>query len=53
MSEILDVVLNNPYAVLFGGLILLIMGGEALVRNSSGLALKANVSPLIVWLTLS
>jgi len=52
MSEILDVVLNNPYAVLFGGLILLIMGGEALVRNSSGLALKAKVSPLIVGLTV-
>lgn len=52
MSDILDGVLNNPYAVLFGGLILLIMGGESLVRNSSGLALKSKISPLIVGLTV-
>lgn len=34
------------------GLILLIVGGEILVRNSSALAIKASVPPLIVGLTI-
>ena len=34
------------------GLILLIAGGEVLVRNSSALAIKASVPPLIVGLTV-
>ena len=31
-----------------GGLVVLILGGELLVRNASALALKANVPPLLV-----
>ena len=34
------------------GLILLVVGGEVLVRHSSGLALKSNLPPLIVGLTV-
>lgn len=35
-----------------GGLVVLILGGELLVRNASALALKANVPPLLVGLTI-
>lgn len=34
------------------GLVLLVVGGEVLVRNSSALAIKASVPPLIVGLTI-
>lgn len=37
---------------LIGGLILLIAGGEILVRGSVGLAKRFNVSPLIIGLTI-
>ncbi len=37
---------------LVGGLIVLVAGGELLVQNASALALKANVSPLVVGLTI-
>ncbi len=37
---------------LVGGLILLVAGGEILVRGSVGLAKKFNVSPLIIGLTI-
>ena len=37
---------------LIGGLVVLVAGGELLVRNASALALKAKVSPLVVGLTI-
>ena len=37
---------------LIGGLVILVAGGELLVQNASALALKANVSPLVVGLTI-
>lgn len=37
---------------LIGGLIVLVLGGELLVQNASGLALKAKVPPLVVGLTI-
>ena len=37
---------------LVGGLVILVAGGELLVQNASALALKANVSPLVVGLTI-
>jgi cation:H+ antiporter len=52
MIEIWGGILNNPYVLLIGGLALLTLGGETLVRNATGLALKANISPLIVGLTV-
>lgn len=39
-----------PY--LIGGLALLILSGEVLVRNAAGIALKASIPPLIVGLTV-
>jgi len=39
-----------PY--LFGGLALLVLSGEVLVRNAAGMALKASIPPLIVGLTV-
>jgi cation:H+ antiporter len=35
-----------------GGLALLLLGGEALVRGASGVALRANVSPAVIGLTV-
>ena len=52
MIEIWGGILNNPYVLLLGGLVLLALGGETLVRNATGLALKSNISPLIVGLTV-
>lgn len=37
---------------LIGGLVVLIAGGELLVQNASALALKANIPPLVVGLTV-
>ena len=37
---------------LIGGLVVLIAGGEMLVQNASALALKANIPPLVVGLTV-
>lgn len=34
------------------GLIVLVVGGEALVRSAAGIALKSNIPPLIVGLTI-
>ncbi len=34
------------------GLVVLVIGGEALVRSSAGIALKSNIPPLIVGLTI-
>ncbi len=44
----------NPETLLFliGGIILLFVGAEALVRGSSSLALKLGISPLVVGLTI-
>jgi cation:H+ antiporter len=39
-------------AALFGGLVLLVLGGDWLVRGSSRLAAKAGLSPLVIGLTL-
>ena len=52
MIELWEGILNNPYVLLLGGVVLLALGGETLVRNATGLALKANISPLIVGLTV-
>jgi cation:H+ antiporter len=52
MIELWGGLLNNPYVLLIGGLALLALGGETLVRNATGLALKSNISPLIVGLTV-
>lgn len=52
MIELLGGILINPYVLLIGGLVLLALGGETLVRNATGLALKSNISPLIVGLTI-
>jgi cation:H+ antiporter len=38
--------------LLIVGLIVLIVGGEALVRSAAGIALKAKLSPLVVGLTI-
>ncbi len=38
--------------ILLFGLIILIMGGEFLVRGSTSIALKAKISPLVVGLTI-
>lgn len=38
--------------LLIAGLALLIVGGEVLVRSSAGVALKSNIPPLIVGLTI-
>jgi len=52
MSAFFDVIVNSPYALLLFGLVLLVLGGETLVRNSSGLAIKAKIPALIVGLTI-
>ena len=52
MIELWGGLLNNPYVLLIGGLALLALGGETLVRNATGLALKSNISPFIVGLTV-
>jgi cation:H+ antiporter len=52
MIELWGGILNNPYVLLLGGLVLLALGGETLVRNATGLALKSNISPFIVGLTV-
>jgi cation:H+ antiporter len=38
--------------MLVAGLVLLVLGAEALVRGASGLALSAGISPLVVGLTI-
>ncbi len=38
--------------ILFGGLIVLILGGDFLIKGSSSFALKMNLSPLVVGLTI-
>lgn len=38
--------------LLIGGLIVLILGGEFLVRGAVGLALKFNISPLVIGMTV-
>ena len=35
-----------------GGLVILVVGGELLVQGASALALKANIPPLLVGLTV-
>ena len=35
-----------------GGLVILVLGGEFLVQGASALALKANIPPLLVGLTV-
>ena len=52
MIEFLSSAIDNHYAILLGGLLLLTLGGEVLVQHASGLALKYNISPLIVGLTV-
>jgi len=52
MSAYFDAIVNSPYALLLFGLSLLVLGGETLVRNSSGLAIKAKIPALIVGLTI-
>ena len=52
MIEFLESAVSNHYAILLGGLLLLTLGGEVLVQHASGLALKSNISPLIVGLTV-
>ncbi len=42
----------SQIAILIVGLIILILGGELLVRGSSSIALKAKISPLVVGLTI-
>ncbi|MCA6078156.1 calcium/sodium antiporter [Fulvivirga sedimenti] len=42
----------SQVAILIAGLIILILGGELLVRGSSSIALKAKISPLVVGLTI-
>ena len=42
----------SQVAILIVGLIILIVGGELLVRGSSSIALKAKISPLVVGLTI-
>jgi cation:H+ antiporter len=45
-------VLENPVVLIVLGLVLLIGGGQALVRGASGLALSLRISPLVVGLTV-
>ena len=40
------------YALLIGGLIILIIAGEALVRGAVGIALKFNIPTLVIGLTI-
>ena len=40
------------FLLLLGGLALLVAAGEVLVRGAAGLALKANISPMMVGLTV-
>lgn len=40
------------YIALFSGLLLLFLGGEALIRGASSLAKKIGVSPLVIGLTV-
>ncbi len=40
------------YLMVFGGLVLLFVGGEALVRGSVSIARKMNISELVIGLTL-
>ena len=38
--------------ILFAGLVVLVLGGDFLIKGSSSLALKMNLSPLVVGLTI-
>lgn len=40
------------YLLLFAGFLVLILGGEALVRGAVSLAVKLNVSPLVIGMTI-
>lgn len=40
------------FVLLIGGLAVLVLGGEILVRNAAGLAIKAHIPPVIVGLTI-
>jgi cation:H+ antiporter len=40
------------FLILFGGLIILTLGGDLLVRGGSGLAARLGVSPLVIGLTV-
>ena len=42
----------NTAALILGGLVLLVLGGEVLVRGASSLALSIGLSPLVVGLTV-
>lgn len=42
----------NHILILIAGLVILITGGELLVRGSTSIALKAKISPLVVGLTI-
>lgn len=44
--------MTNDILILLGGLVLLIAGGEFLVRGASSLAIKFHISPLVVGLTI-
>lgn len=44
--------LFTPFMLLAGGLVLLVAGGESLVRGASQLATAARISPLVVGLTI-
>ena len=40
------------YVLLIGGLVILIISGEALVRGAVGIALKFNISTLVIGMTI-
>lgn len=44
--------MTHDYLILAGGLVLLVVGGDMLVRGSASLAARFGVSPLIVGLTV-
>ena len=45
---------DNMYEILFliAGLIILIAGGDILVRGASNIALRLKISPLVIGLTI-
>ncbi|WP_226391146.1 calcium/sodium antiporter [Penaeicola halotolerans] len=42
----------NPIILLIAGLVVLIIGGEGLVRGASSIALRVKISPMVVGLTI-